>query len=420
MISALVALALVLGLSLYYSDFQGLITPVGHNIRIDNYTGIAGDLHGVEPYVAVGKDGTIHVAWIGLQFNKSTTYYDEGPSFQTRIWYSKSTDGGLTFSNPLTASPWGDWYDPSIAITPQGEVLIAYSGVSRDLMVAKKINQDNSFQQIIAVKNLNYEHSFDRPWIAASRNGTVYLVWEDYGTTFGLIFWATSTNGGVTFSTPMQIAGGYWFPMGLTVDENDTVHVAMIGWSLGATNPDQVWYARKPAGSEVFQVKKLTTIQTLFPMAFDARAISLPGPAIAAEGNRVLVAYVSDSDKSLYLTQSNDDGLTWNAALILRSSSALIQMPWLATLKGTTVVAWRENVDGFWNTYYAKYANGTSITPIKVSDQNGYAADVLNWQGDFLGIAFTATDKVVVAWSDGRNLPNKYGYGHVYVSIVRL
>jgi hypothetical protein len=60
------------------------------------------------------------------------------------------------------------------------------------------------------------------------------------------------------------------------------------------------------------------------------------------------------------------------------------------------------------------------LTPIQVSDQNGYAADVLNWHGDFLGIAFLGNDRVVVVWSDGRGLPINYGYGHIYAATALL
>jgi len=391
---------------------------LGHNIKLDNYTGISGDLHGVEPYVAVGKDGTIHIAWIGLKFTKSTTYFDQGPRFETQIWYAKSTDGGASFSEPIAVSSPGSNFDPSIALSPKGDVLIAYDIVNGDIILARKSSEATSFQQTVAVLNPG-SHYFDRPWVAVNSTGAINLVWSDSWDNNFDTFWSVSTDDGQTFTPPVDVARGLW-PTGIIVDETGTLHVSLLGWSPGSSNPDQVWYARRPTGSNMFEVKKLTNIQTPYRLAFRSRQMFHPGPAVAAEGKNVFLVYASNNGKSLFLVRSDDSGARWTSPILLRSSSGLMEMPWLTALDGTLILAWRENSSGFWNTYYGRYTPGAALAPVKLSDQNGYAADVLNWHGDFLGVAFLGKDRLVVVWSDGRNLPINYGYGHVFIVIVEI
>jgi len=375
----------------------------------------------VEPFVITGADGTIHVAWISLQFKKSATYYDEGPEFQTQILYSSSTDGGNTFSPPTVASPVGSYFDPSIALLPKGDVLLSYTEVGGNLIVARRSVQSSSFQQVATIKNMG-GHNLDRPWIAASKSGIVDLIWSDPPN----VFWARSTDGGVTFSSPLQVGFGQslnrrlWWPTGLVTDENDTVHVSMLGWSFGALNPDQVWYARKPNDQGSFEVKQLATIQVPYGLYFNARMTFHPGPAIAANGRQIVIIYVSENGRSLYELESHDDGINWTPPFMVRSSSTLKEMPWVTNRGGVAYVAWRETEGGFWNTYASKLTKGKELSPTKVSERDGYPDSVLNWHGDFLGIDFLAAGSVIIVWSDGRGIPIDYGYGHIYVQVVRL
>jgi hypothetical protein len=95
-------------------------------------------------------------------------------------------------------------------------------------------------------------------------------------------------------------------------------------------------------------------------------------------------------------------------------------MPWATVVNHQLVYDWRETTGGYWNTYVAIYKPGQPATPVKVSDHNGYASDVMNWHGDFTCIAPLNNATAVVVWSDGRGRDMDYGYGWIYSQVIQL
>lgn len=100
------------------------------------------------PKLALGRDGSIHATWAGAAGNK--------------VFYTRSTDGGLTFSAPRNVAP---------------------------------------------------EQGLDGPSIAADAGGNVYVVWmageARGGAAASLIYLAQSADNGGTFSTAAPITTNY-------------------------------------------------------------------------------------------------------------------------------------------------------------------------------------------------------------------
>jgi hypothetical protein len=408
-------LALTLLMSIQTLRAQTPGSTPGPNKQLDSP-----NLYGVEPYVAVGPDGTIHVAWMDSQFDKPTTYYDQGPQFTTWIYYSYSTDGGKTFAHPIPVDSEASYGDPSIALAPNGNVLVAYISSTNGAAVAVKSPSSTTFH---LAASLGKPGAVDRPWIATAPNGDIYLIWNEVRLNTDMELgtrWAVSKDG-VTFSTPAHLTDFPDWTTGLVVGGDSTIHVVMLGWSGNSNYPDEIIYANKPSTSSTFQSQVLSGFSD--PYSLDnlgSRTIFLPGPALAVEGSNVYLVFSSNLGKSLLLKSSSDGGATWSIPSQIRSSTGLMQMPWLSIRKGVLFLDWLETSNGYWNTYCGVISNGLLSQPLKLSDQNGYPAEVLNWHGDFTTNAFVSNKSVAVLWSDGRGLANYYGYGHIYMSIVSL
>jgi Neuraminidase (sialidase) len=155
---------------------------------------------GAQMTLASDAAGTLYALW-------NANSVDKGPN---RIYFSKSTDGGVTWS-------------------PQADVSTAPAG---------------------------RQHAF--PAVAAGRAGDVRLAWMD--TRAGALwntYYRSSTDGGATWSPEVDlstyVAGysyifpdGFSFPFGdyfeLDLDERGTAH-AVWGESLNYDTPGSIWYA---------------------------------------------------------------------------------------------------------------------------------------------------------------------------------
>jgi hypothetical protein len=148
--------------------------------------------------LVAGTDGNLYAAW---------TEYD-GP-----LWFSRSTDGGKSFSRPRAIAGTGDSKParaPSLALGPDGSVYLAWTvgGVNdADIRVAKSTDGGATYTepQIIA-SNKTYS---DAPKIAVDGDGTVHLVYaESAGGPFARyrIHYARSSDGAQTFTAPREIS----------------------------------------------------------------------------------------------------------------------------------------------------------------------------------------------------------------------
>ncbi|HKV10085.1 MAG TPA: proprotein convertase P-domain-containing protein [Thermoanaerobaculia bacterium] len=142
--------------------------------------------------IAVQKNGTVHVVWESLTCSSTCT--DE------RMWYTKSTNGGVSWSSPVQV------HDHNLA---------GFSGANmppvadqRGIAPFGAIDVDNS---------------------GGACDGTLYATYGDYtsgGATETDIWVTRSTNGGTTWGTPVKVnddglAGRTQFHPFLQVDQSN-------------------------------------------------------------------------------------------------------------------------------------------------------------------------------------------------------
>jgi len=178
-------------------------------------------------YIAVDNtggthDGNVYVTW--------TRFPDVG---STGIMFSRSVDGGNTYSAPNQISNSNGGYQGSVpAVGPNGEIYVAWYHNNR-IEVDRSTNGGISWGNDVVVSNISglpsplpgagfRVNSF--PTIAVDRsggqgNGYVYVAWADaqgIGSGPDVLF-SRSTDGGTTWSSPIRVSDDtnqtyQWFP----------------------------------------------------------------------------------------------------------------------------------------------------------------------------------------------------------------
>jgi len=222
--------------------------------------------------LAIDDAGTIYVAW------------SDDTSGDWELLFSKSTDGGKTFSKPVNL-PKGDTSPrlPDIAIY-KGTIYVAWADLSKesgDISFSKSTDGGQTWSAPINISN-NKGFS-DAPDIAIDKDGNIYVVFDDATTKKSQILFSRSTDGGNTFSAPMAIANparDNGFP-NIVIDSKGNIFVA--------------YYEYPPTGSNVKGSYNYSTDagQTFVGFA------NIPGAEYVTEAPIELVA---DGVGNIYMT----------------------------------------------------------------------------------------------------------------------
>src|SRR5262249_47580352 len=142
---------------------------------------------------------------IHLVFDDDTTNVQE-----SNAYYTKSTDGGLTYSTPVNIAPGASLaIDSSLALDAAGNVYVAWTGVKAGasglaVFLSKSTDGGNSFTAPVAVSLAS--QNADLANIAVDRNGNILATYLEVSTNSPKVFAARSTSGGSSFSSPVQIS----------------------------------------------------------------------------------------------------------------------------------------------------------------------------------------------------------------------
>jgi hypothetical protein len=150
--------------------------------------------------IAVTPDGTVYVVW--GEFEATS------PNVNDELVFVKSTDGGAHFSVPQTVTP-----------------IVRYD--SRDAYVSGGTARDCGDGVFLCVSRFVFSRNGSAPQIAADDDGNLYVTWEQLAPTASngdtyrpdgqsRVLVTKSTNGGASWSAPAtvdpQAAGHQYFP----------------------------------------------------------------------------------------------------------------------------------------------------------------------------------------------------------------
>lgn len=441
---------LVTGLFLYQESALNSTTLIaGTNKRLDVFpagnssaSSLIPKTQGDEPYVAVSYEGTIYVVWIGVSY-----LYNTSTIFRSEIYFAESTDGGTTFSTPLEVSNTADTqaydaFDPSIALSENGTVFISYLSEPccgshlHSVIVAEAHNLHSSNQPVYFTWTIiARDYYLDRPWLTISHQGMIYVEWDNISEVFLSSSSVSNLNFSAAKALPIQMIGfGSDVDLisgGISSDNSGNVYFPLLAQNKSeASNSTSrivtLILAKVSIPSYQIHLYDMASVFSPYPQShiYQKTLKVIPSVSVSSSGT-VYFAYVSGNGTSISLVELHAGGQNISEPIILtHSDSSLVQMPCilLSSNGNELAVGWMGNLTGYWNAYATVFntSNSTFLKPVQVSNANGYASSVLNWHGDFLGVAFASSNKFIMTWGDGRGLPNTYGDGHIYSAVVTI
>ena len=262
--------------------------------------------------------GNIYVTW--------TLFSDDGPRRdRADIVVSRSTDGGRTFSAHRPVSPIEHSTNQGSypVVGPRGEVFVLYYrdvGSASALYVAKSSDGGLTFPQVVRATDVSRPPSplpgssfrvFVLPTLSVDpANGTLYATWNDYSTGDTDVKLVTSSDGGITWTSPNRIGhdtgkADQFFPAAV-VGTGAALHLLWLDRRHDTTNKKYVpYYARTIDGGKTLSVEfPLSSSQSDPDIGFEGSLIGdYLGLDVSADGKRVYATWVDtrNGDQDIYL-----------------------------------------------------------------------------------------------------------------------
>lgn len=312
--------------------------------------------------VASGEN--VHVVW---QESVEGRNYD--------ILLRLSTDGGRTFGNATNISRNAGFSEhPQLAVSGQAVHVVWPDDTSgeRQVIYSRSTDSGQSFSEPVVLSE--GQGAFNAELAAFENN--VYAVWQEQDR----ILARTSTDGGQTFGeTAVVMEGVHAESYPKVAASGDSVHIAWTAEdgvyyssSAGPAFPVKlsgdapageeqvaayndsvyvVWGGSHSAESDGVYLAKSTDAGRTFAPAAKISGLSSPlnvELAVAPETGKVYLAVQAavDDNEEIMLLSSTDGGTTFSEPANLSNNSGISECPSVAVAEGTVHVAWEDGTTG--------------------------------------------------------------------------
>ena len=316
----------------------------------------------------------------------------------SQVFYSKSSDGGRTYSAPAVISGnSADSIEPTLAVDAAGNLYATWldldpvKGTAR-VMVSSSSDRGASFSAAVGVSPASDQA--ETPTIAVDKSGNIICAYIDIKSIQGLVFAARSTDGGKTFSNPGQVSGS----------REDA-----------STSGLQVVFDSRGAAYLVYNDQQASIPTINLAIAGDGRQFSTAtvisdpevstfSPAIAIDNaDNIYVAFtdffldlVQGENAEIVVSRSCDHGATFSAAVDVSNNAGESLFPSINTDGGGNIaVAWEDTDNNLQaDIFVARSVDGgaTFELPINVSANPGFSVGP--------AAVFDNSGALVVAWTD--------------------
>jgi PKD repeat protein len=351
------------------------------------------------PSIAVGSDGVVYLAYAGW-----------GGTTQSDIYFTKSSDG-RTWTAPLRVNNDGGaaaQADPSIALDSRNNISLVWTDSrngNNDVFYSKSTDGGLSFSTNVRVNDVMTNAQSDAHVAVDPVNkDLIHVVWTDTrsAATGPDIYYANSTDGGLSFNPSVRVnndAGNTeQGQSAIAVGPNRDVYVVWRDFRTAGRGSDIYFSMSSDRGATWAPNKALNT---------DATATNQQEPVIAVDASGTL--YVAWTDyrnantaPDIFATRSTNGGTSFTAEVQVNddTGAALQGAPAIATNAGKVVLSWMDYRTGgstSWDIYASSSTDGVTWSPnVKVNDES-VAAIQFNPT-----VGIDASGDVFAAWIDNR------------------
>jgi hypothetical protein len=350
-------------------------------------------------------NGTIHVIW--------TDFQDSGVS---DVYYSKSIDGGATYSPgmPVSDDSAGFKHGSSFDVGSDGSLHVAWTdhrnqGSGSDVYYAGSFDGGGSFGPNIMVNDDVGAYSQTIPVLAVDEAGIIHITWRDQrGHKLREdIYYANSTDGGRSFNQNLQvndITGTGTEDLRMDVDSNGTPHIL---WRDKRETPTGektigIYYATFSSSRDGFDRSLRINEETGYHEQENPSVAVGPGDVVYI----VWEDYRDDDDFSdndqvvnIYFSKSSDSGASFTPNTRLVDTGNAYDPVLTVDLSSDIHVVWRERINQTTmdDVFYARYTyeGGTVQGPVQVND-----AENIRVEG--LDVSANSGSPPHVVWDDDR------------------
>src|SRR6266516_574885 len=305
LMTALVAVALM-GVLMPSASAASIGARFGPNVQVDRPPAYSAGA----PSLKVGSDGVAYLAFTGWG----------GSVTQADIFFTKSLDGGQTWTTPLRVNNdagGANQMEPALALDNANHIFIAWTDTrngNNDVFFAKSTDGGLSFSANVRANDVTTNSQSQPDVVVDPVNPTlVHTAWTDTRTavTGPDIYYANSTDGGLSFNPSVRVnndTGGA--AQGEPTIATDVAGMIYVAWTDNRnpnTAPD-IYATRSSNAGASFAANVRVNDET--------GAVTQLIPNIAANAGKVQVAWtdsrtVGSTSWDIY-TASSVDGLAWS------------------------------------------------------------------------------------------------------------
>ena len=354
----------------------------GPNVQLDVPPVYRASFFGPSPSIAAGTDGVVYLAFAG--WSGATTGDD--------IYFTKSTDGGHSWSTPIRVNDDGGnspQAQPTLALDAANNIYIAWTdgrNGNNDVFFSKSITGGATFSANVRVNDVT-TNSQSEPDLAVDPVNAhlVHVVWTDTRSAIlgPDIFYANSTDGGLSFNPSLRVnddvGGSEQSQPRIAVAPNRDVYVVWRDPRSAAKGPDIYFSKSSDLGA------------TWSPNIFlngDSGNFVQQDPTIAVDAaGTIYVAWTdyrsANTGPDIYEAWSANAGASFGANVQVNDDQGPAPQlnPSLAANAGKVQIAWSDYRTGgatSYDIYTASSADGVTWSPnMKVNDDtlpNNYQA----------------------------------------------
>jgi predicted secreted protein with PEFG-CTERM motif len=306
---------------------------------------------GAPDYLKIAQSqGKIYAVWQSFLANKSS------------IAFTKSDDNGTTFIPAIEISDNStDSAFPQLTVS-DNHVYVTWlertAGEVTNVIFTKSDDGGATFSIPVAITN-HVSGNSGIPIITANGNN-VYLMWEDNGAKNFDVFLSSSNDSGNTFSIPTNISnntGDSGAPQ--MIEDGNNIYAVWMDNTYGKFD---ILFSKSTDGGETFAK----------PVDVSGNSQDSGYPQFAVMGNNVYVTWtsvVTEKNYDIFFAKSSDGGQTFGTPVNVSNLPGGSGWPQISVDNGTVYISWVGNTSGNYDVYIAKSTDdGNSFeSPVDVN-----------------------------------------------------